>query len=246
MSNDFLDNLEREGADPFKGLETETPSESLTEKEPEKEKPEEGKVETPVAEPVPFHKDPRWIKREQEAESLRATNERIERELGELRRSRETPSDVQVPEWFTKLYGENTEAWKAYSAREQQQQQEITQRVIQHQQQQQQAQQAEATRWNKWVDDEIAALQADGKTFDRNKLLKVMVDFGPTTNDSFDFKKGYAIYEKLEGGTTEEKSQARKELADSMTKTSAGAPKTKGALSAAELRGRSWQSLSID
>lgn len=227
-----IEEIEREGADPFAALEKEAPSESLPEKKPEGDAPKEG-VNTPE-ENVPFHKDPRWIKREQEAEQLRA-------EVASLKELR-SPTE-EVPEWFKELYGDNQLAWNKYSERERQREEEIEKRVIDRQTQQVQQQQAEVQHWSKWVDDQIAGLEKEGKTFDRNKLIKTMLDYRPTDEENnFDFKKGYEIYQALEGKDPA-KSQARKELADTVTKSTPSEPAKKDFMTSKDLRHRSWANL---
>lgn len=234
--DDFLADFKQEGEDPFVKTE-ETPSDSPTEKKEEGDKPETGDN---TSEQVPFHKHPRWIEREKELNDLKAREEATAKEIAELRamQSRPTGQDA-IPQWFEKLYGANQEAWVAYRDREKVREEEIEQRVIERQKQTQQQQVAEQKKWEGWVDAEVARLQGEGKVFDRNKLLKVMVDYGPTTGDSFDFNKGYAIYEKLEAPDTE-KSQARKQLADQTTTSTRGEKPKKDYMTTADLRHKSW------
>ena len=256
MSENILADVDEEGEiEDFQDLdkEKETPSESPAEKEPkdeeEKDKPEESddsKKEgdnTPEKE-LPFHEHPRWKAREEELNTLREENEITARELAELKEevSKKAEPEGEVPDWFIELYGDNKTAWRKYEVHEQEKEQAIEAKLLERQEQTRKKNEDETLKWNKWVDDEISKLQEEGKKFDRNKLIKVMLDYSPTTNNSFDFQKGYKIYEKLE---TEDpaKSNARKELADATTKTDKTEKKSKDYMTSNELRGKSWHEL---
>lgn len=240
---DILADVKQEGSDPFAGM-GETPSESLPEKKEEGE--EAPVVEEEKDENVPFHKHPRWIERENELSELRESNETTSRELEELKAMKETQSkgDSEIPAWFSELYGENEKAWQKYNEHEQQRTEEIETRILTKQQEEAQKQVDETNKWNKWVDSEVDRLKEDGHTFDRNKLIKVMLDYSPTdANNNLDFEKGIKIYEAMEGEPDTAKSDARKVLADTATTTTKGEPAKKDYMTQADLRNRSWGSL---
>lgn len=252
MSDDFLATVAKEGTDPFATLETDTSPESPTETKPEGDskavKPEEG-ARTPE-ENLPFHKHPRWIERENELSSLREREEATARELAELKVFKEetakrlAPETSQIPDWFKELYGENDVAWQKYREHESARDQAIEQRFIERQEKAQKQQADETAHWNKWVDSEITKLQAEGNTFDRNKLIKTMLDFRPTDEQgNFDFKAGLKIYQAMEEKPSPDAANARKEIADTVTKATRGETPKKDYMTAADLRGRSMMSL---
>jgi hypothetical protein len=247
--NDILADVKVEGKDTFDNLtqEKDTLTESLPAKEPEAVKPEEG--ESTPEKDIPFHKHPRWIEREREAEELRAKVEEDQRIIAELKSFKEEiaqklPHDSVVPDWFQELYGNNQVAWQKYSEYDKQQREQIKRDIIAEQEQARSQIAEESNRWNKWVDTEIDKLSSDGAKFDKNKLIKVMLDYRPTDeNNNFDFKAGLKIYQALEGNDNSA-SQARKELADTTTRSSSrGEPKKKDYMTPADLRNRSWMSL---
>lgn len=215
-------------------------SESLPEEHQEEETPAEGDV--PAEDNLPFHKHPRWIERENELQEIREREEAMVAELAELKAQKSTRGE-EIPPWFSELYGDNQVAWNKYSEHEQARTEEIEARIIARQQEAQTKEVQEAEHWNKWVDSQIDELADTGKKFDRNKLIKVMLDYSPTdAENNLDFDKGYAIYEALEGKPDTAKSEARKQLADTTTVTKGETPK-KDYLTPAELRNRSWGSL---
>lgn len=234
-------NVEKEGNNPFPDTEA-TPPEPQPGNEDQKEEPAPEAVADP--EPIPFHKHPRWIEREQKLQEL-------EREVEELR-SRPAPTpqpaiSTEIPLWFQDLYGDNQQAWEAYQQHEEERIRVVEERAIARLKEEQQKAVEETQKWDKWVDDQITELEADGHKFDRNKLIKVMIDYSPTDeNNNLDFRKGYAIYQALETQAPRDtaKSDARKEIADQVTQVSPKAePKQKDYLTPAELRNRSMSSL---
>lgn len=240
-----LADVEFEGTkDPFIDTETDTPSDSPAENEPEADKPVE--VETPkegeptADEPVntpednlPFHKHPRWIEREKELEELRAFKETIEPKLSEfdqVKSQMETTKNEIIPEWFVELYGDNEKAWAKYSERETLRDQEIEQRAIERFEKQQEQKIAEAQAAQqaqeeaqandlKFVEDGFKSLESQGKQFNRNELAKFMLDNPITDNENnLDFAKSFNLFEKLQVPKDTTHTQARKQLADDMTK----------------------------
>lgn len=244
--NKILADIPQEGANPFGGVEEETPSESLPEKKEEEVQETDDSKKEETDENVPFHKHPRWIERENELKELKERDDANAREIAELKamtESRNTGNST-IPEWFSELYGDNETAWNKYNEHEQARTEEIETRIIARQKEEEQKALQETEQWNRWVDTEITSLKDEGNDFDRNKLIKVMLDYSPTDeNNNLDFKKGFAIYQALESKPDNGKSKAHKELADKTTATTKGEPVTKDYMTPSDLRNRSWGSL---
>ncbi len=255
--NEILADVKQEGdTDPFANLEKETPSDSPAENKPEEDKPvetpQEGevKVDEPLNTPednIPFHKHPRWIETRKELEDLRAFKESVEPRLSEFEQVKESmekkSTNEEIPDWFVELYGENAAAWSKYSAREAAREEAIEQRAIERLERKQQEKQLEDQKWVKFVDEGFSSLESQGKKFNRNELANFMLE-NPITdgNNNLDFAKSYALFEKL-NPPKEVNTQAKKELADTMAKSSAAQPKSKDYMTPAELRGKSWNQL---
>ena len=247
MIEDIFADVPKEGENPFKDMEKETPPESQPEKEPKADKPEEGD-NTPDEKNLPFHEHPRWKEREKELKELRERDETTAKELADLKAFKEktektfAPQETKIPDWFRELYGDNEIAYQKYQEHEQSKEQEIEQRILAKQQEEVQKTAQETAKWSKWVEDNITKLEEDGAKFDRNKLIKTMLDYRPTDEaGNFDFQKGYKIYEAL---NPEEKPdiEARKKIADTSISKKGESPK-KDYMTSAELRRQSWQSL---
>lgn len=258
--NELLADVKQEGT-PIADL-VETPSDSPTEKETEKDKPAEG--ENTPEDNLPFHKHPRWIERENELKTLRERDEQTARELAELKSFKEETSkrfepDSEVPEWFQKLYGDNKEAYKAYEVEHKRELAEIEQGIITRQQEAILQAEAENKKWLGWVDTGIKNLEKEigidltsendkdvnGNPVNatRNEILKLMLDYG-TTDESgnYDFKKGYEIYKLMHQNDTNN-SQDRKKLADTITKSSNTVRKEKDYMTLNDTRRKSWATL---
>ncbi len=264
--NEFLADVKQEGSDPFEQIEKdleantekETPSESLPVKEPEADKPGEGQ-DTPE-DNLPFHKHPRWIERENELRTLREQREADAQAIAELATFKEETTkrftqseESTIPEWFSELYGDNPIAWQKYSEHEKQKEAEIEQRFFARQEEtrkqeveKQQQENQKVVLANEWIDNEITRLESEGKKFDRNELLLIMTETRPTTADgsSFDFNAGYRTYElRHQNDVNPAKSQARKQLADTTSKSSVGERKVPDYHTPASLRNKSWNQL---
>lgn len=252
--NAILADVKVEGHDPFDDMEKETPPESPAGNEPVKKEPEGG--ENTPDDNVPFHKHPRWIERENELKSLKEKEEENQRVIAELNSFKEeaqqklqtiAPKDANIPDWFVELYGDNATAWQKYEEHERKRELEIETNLLNRQEQARKQSQQEAEKWNGWVESEIAKLKDEGKEFDRNELIKTMLDYRPTDDkNNFDFKKGYAIYEALKGRSSAEdgaRSQARKQIADTTVRSSPASKKSKDYMTTGELRKVSWGQL---
>ena len=239
---DIFADFKKEGENPFQDMGEETPTESQTVNEPEEDVTDTSKEEK---ESVPFHKHPRWIEREQELQELRERDAERDRQIAELLAAQERTKETStIPDWFVELYGDNQTAWEKYSAHEQARTAEIEARVLAKQQEEQKKAAQEEQFYAKWVDEQVDALETSGLKFDRNELIKIMVEYSPTDGDNnLDFRKGYAIYEALHTKPDTEKSDARKQLADTTTTTSRNDAPKKDYMTPADLRNRSWGSL---
>ena len=243
---EILVDVKKEGLDPFEALEKETPSDSPAVEEPKEvvkeDKPVEG--DNTPEDNVPFHKHPRWIERENELNELKVKADEFEQFKQEIA-EKSKPSDTKVPDWFVELYGDNEVAYRKYEEHEKARTEEIEARVIEKQEQARTQAVHESQKWNKWVEDEIGKLEAEGKQFDRNKFINTMLTYRPTDeNNNFDFQAGYKIYEALELKEVDPaKSQARKQFADTATATSKGEKKAQDFQTPETLRNKSWHSL---
>jgi hypothetical protein len=252
--NEILADVKNEGdTDPFKELdsekeadpesdkEKETPSESHTEKEPKVEEPVQG--DNTDDKDVPFNK--RW---EKHAENLKAELEnKHQEEMVSLRQELEAriPKNENIPDWFTELYGDNEVAWQKYAEHSRKERDEIKSELLAEQEANHQRAIEDERYWNNWVEEGIKGLQDEGKKFERNELIKVMLDYRPTDNmGGFDFQAGYKILEAIkEKEIDPAHSQARKRLADTTTKSSHSEKVTKDYMTSNELRGKSWNQI---
>lgn len=242
--------------DPFKDIkEDETPSESQPETKEKDVEPVSG--DTPKDEPestektkpsededTPFHK--RWEKREEKLnaewqEKFDSFKQGIEKTVDEKKQ------DGNIPDWFSELYGDNQVAWQKYSEHDNARTEEIEKRIIERQEQAKKKETDESTKWERWVDDEVDKLKSEGLTFDKNELIKTVIDWRPTDEKgNYDLRKAYDILEmqKAKDNVVDKvKSDARKVIADTTTKTTKGEAPKKDYLTSHDLRGKTWNQL---
>ena len=251
--DNVLANIPKEGGDPFEGLGEETSTESLPEKKQEEVKPVQGN--NTEEDNIPFHKHPRWIERDNELRSLRERDEAREKEIADLREFRKNTdqklsdmpnSNTVVPQWFKTLYGDNIEAWEQYSEHDKATREEMKSEILEAQRQEVQKAQDQEKYWVKWVDTEMGKLEAKGYKFDRDELAQVILKTRPSDEKgNLDFEAGYETYIARKGTqpSTTPQSQARKQIADSVGKTSRGEPIKKDYMTSNDLRNKSWNQL---
>lgn len=244
--------------------EEETPAESPADNKSEEESPassgdkEEAKAESNNSEDedknLPFHKHPRWKQMYEENRQLREEQQRLKQEVDQrltsVQSMAQQAKSVQLPERFVKLYGDNEEAWRLYKEEQDALKAEIKQEILRERESQETAKQEAVRKGEEYVQTSLQTLQEEGIRFDRNELMKFMVDFKekygtlPTDeNDNIDFRKGYDLMMALKQDKNVEasaKSQARKKIADATATTSKGEPEEKEYLTAAELRKMHW------
>ena len=242
MLNEALSDVKVEGDnDPFKDLtkEKETPSESATEKEPIKD---EATPALNTEKQVPFHEDPRW--QEMHAKAKRV--DELEAQIAELNAFRDETKEKfskdgeKIPSWF----GGDLDAWNAYKADLAEERKSIKEELRAEQIAEKEQAEAQQQHWNNWVDENLTKLEASGKKFDRNELIKVMLETRPTDqNGNFDFEAGYKTYEYRKA-VDPVKSQARKAFADSTSRSSRGeGEKARDYRTPADFRGKSWNAV---
>jgi hypothetical protein len=180
--------------------EKETPPESSTEKKTETEESpsQEGEEalaeDTPEEENLPFHKHPRWQELQDE---LKTTREELEK--FKTAKDEKTETDVSLPKWGVKLYGDDAvskEAYQDYLTEESQKVESIKSKIKAEEEERQKREQEETDKWNKWVDQEVETLKADGKKFDKNELLNIALKYRPIDEQgNVSLQKAYDIYE---------------------------------------------------
>ena len=215
----------------------EAPAESPTETtEADKEAPPSDGAEPENnqndTKPTPYHLDPRWQKIRSENEELRTTVQKMREDLEAKLAS--VPAAPRPPdEDFVKLFGEDPEAMRRWQNLQKKTADSIKEELRAEMRHEAEAEQKILQESHRYVDESLEALEAEGKKFDRNELMKFMIDFKekygalPSDDaDNIDFHKGYELMMEMkarEVAVQKEKLDERKKLADFTT-----SPKTKG------------------
>lgn len=196
--------------------EDKTASESQPEKK-ETVEPSQGDTKTPEAQ-VPFHKHPRWQKTQETLKQYEARIADFEKKLAE-----KDSQTVEPPEWWKKQYGDTPESKQRY--------QQVTskdgeldwikQSILKEIDQRTQANQSQTKEAEEYVETQLQELTDEGQKFDRNTLLKFMVDFqeefGPGSlldaEGNYDFRKGLSLMQRLNPEQQDESGETKKALA---------------------------------
>ncbi len=214
--------------------EVKLPSESLTEKETKvKEPSQKGEQQDNTSEEkLPFHKHPRWIKQQKENETLRQEIEKLkslETRFNEIEPNlkKEVPT---APQWWVDRYGNDEKSlqnYQEYAETTKQERDRIKQEVVSELQREQEAKSQEATKANEYVESQIAEMQDEGIEFDRNELMKFMVDyqdeFGASglldDKGNYDFRKSLNLMQRMSPKAEDTTSDTRKKIAGDAMKT---------------------------
>lgn len=107
--------------------------------------------------------------RNEEREKIEALEQRIN-EMGQ------SNMDTNIPERFVKLYGDDPEIWNEYNAMNQEQKEEWKAEVLHEINSANKNMQEEQERFVESYELQLDELEDSGRTFDRNKLMKFIVD----------------------------------------------------------------------
>jgi hypothetical protein len=250
--NTFLANLKQEGGDPFAELEnkeTDTPADSPAETKPEEAKPNEGEsTKEPVVntqeEEEPFHR--RWKVREEKLKT--ELEEKFQRDLELTKQELEqryAPKGKQpAPQFLTDMVGDNEQVAKSFNQYERDLIEKAKFEFSQEQERKIQAQQQEEQKWNNWIDDQVESLKEEGHQFDRNELLKTVLDYRPTDqNNNYDFKAALKILQLQKPKESNKSVAAKKAIADTTTSGSQGESSPRDYVTAKDIRNIGWSSL---
>jgi hypothetical protein len=251
MSDTFMASLQQEDTDPFAnvGTEKENTDASPAETKPEVDEPNEGETtKEPVVntqeEDEPFHR--RWKVREEKLKN--ELEEKFQSDLENYKREVEQklPQGKQTaPQFLTDMVGENEQVAKNFSQYEQQLKESVKREIFEEQERARVAAQKDEQKWNSWIDSEVEKLADEGHTFDRNELLKTVLDYRPTDeNNNYDFKAALKILQLQKPVVdNSKKTAARKAIADTTVSSPQGESEPKQYMTAKDLRHKGWNSL---
>lgn len=226
----------------------ETPPASPAETTKEEEKATASGQDTDDEKEVPFHKHPRFQEIIHSNSDLKEKLELANKAIEELKTVKKV-EDEPIAGWFKELYGENEDAWKIYNTQSKRDREETKREILAELENKSKSQEQESVKWNNWVDNEVIKLAEDGHKFDRNKLMKIMVDYKPTDETgNLDFNKGIDLYEKLykEEPIDKDKSNIKKKIADTTTSAGKSIQDKPAFLTAKQLRYKSFTTLAED
>lgn len=171
--------------------------------------------------PLAFHEHPRFKELIEEKNTLANQVKEMAARLEEVNKNLAPKEQVKVPSWLQKSVGENPEIFNEFNSWLSEIENRIEQKTFEKFQSTKTQEQAQAQKWEKYVNDSVAKLQADGKKFDRNELLAITEKYLPTdVSGNIDFEKAYELYEMTKA-KDKPSNEAQKKVAGA-----AGADKT--------------------
>lgn len=257
---------EKKGSEEKETTPDSPPEKNQTEESPSPEGEKEPKPpsNTQDESKLPFHKQSRWIERENQWKNKLSEYEKrlaaYEQSLNEVKeRPSNNANPTQLPERFVRLYGDNPEAYQLYQQEMRDWAKQVKEDLKLEQQRQEEQKQTVLKESNEYIESSLSSLEefvtSQGQSFDRNEFMKFMVDlkekYGVLPSDeedNIDFSKGFSLFQDMKQEKAAEqkaKSSARKELADftsSSTKTKSDS-KSRDYLTSQDLRKMDWDDL---
>lgn len=203
--------------------------EDKTSTESQSEKKEEV-IET-KEENIPFHEHPRWIKLQEDKKHLSEELEETRRKVEELANSNRKEEPINVPQWWKDQYGSeetSVENYKQYLTNNEEFKanlKEELKRELETEKENQETQTREAKeKADTYVEEQLQSLKEQGKQFDKNELLKFMLDFEKEYNipivytdgelkGNYNFTKAYELMTKLNPKDKSDATSKKKEIA---------------------------------
>jgi hypothetical protein len=246
-----------------KSKEDKTPSESSPEKkEAVKEPSQKGeqkeavkpKTDNTPAEQLPFHKHPRWIKTQETIKEYEKRVSDYDKRIAELEKGKDT---LVLPDWWKTRYGDTPESKKSYenyAANTKAERDRLKEEIKSDIQNKSETETKNQQKADEYVNTSLAEMKDEGLAFERNELLKFMVDFQKEygagslldTEGNYDFRKSLALMQKMQPKEPDATKDNQKKIgADIMrTKVRTASDKNIPSISRKALRGN-WRDAGI-
>lgn len=233
MADELFAEVKGEGATldidkAFERLETkgEEPSESRAEKEGDatggdkKENTQEAPKDSA-----------RWAQMRREIAQAKADAKAAKDEATALKNA---SKETSLPDWWKKQYGDTAESKERYQLVTQKDGELdwIKNNILTELDQRSQAEQSQTQEGEEYVDTQIAEMSEEGLKFDRNSLLKFMVDFQEEfgagslldNEGNYDFRKSLKLMERLQEEEVDESTDTKKQLAATANRSKSSTP----------------------
>lgn len=192
--------------------ETATPSESQPENKGAQQASQPAD-NTVADKPEPFHKHPRWIKTQTE---LKETREKLEK----LESERAQGQPITIPDWWKSQNGDTPESKERYEAVLKGELPWLKDQILQEIRNEQQQEQQQTKQGEEYVETQLTEMKDEGAAFERNALLKFMVDFQEEygagalldADGNYDFRKSLKLMNQLQPTEPQDKT-IQKQLA---------------------------------
>lgn len=169
---------------------------------------------------TPFHKHPRWIKTQETLKDYEKRLADYETKMKEF--EKKNVSEV-LPDWWKSKYGETPESRKGYSdyvVATQAERDRIKDEIRNELKTDSEKQSNSQKEADEYVNVQMAEMRDEGLDFERNELLKFMVDFqkefGPGSllddKGNYDFRKSLALMQKMSPKAPDASIEAKKKI----------------------------------
>lgn len=188
---------------------------------------------------TPLHKDARFKRVIEERNRERAEKRELLERLERLEKGTKDPSKPSTtkPAWFAKYFGDDEEAWQGFQQMTASAKEEAKAEAIAELKREQETSSKELQHWERVNNERMDELEEEGETFDRNALVKLLVQ-RPIydAEGNLDFRTGLEIL-KMKGGKPSNIADKRAAGAKATgTARSSSEPKKKDGLTSEDIR----------
>lgn len=238
----------------FDRLDAKDKGENPTESQPVKkttDSPSQKGKSTSSEEKTPFHKHPRWIKTQETLKQYESRIAEFEKKVQDFEKGKK---EVSLPKWWADVYGDSDDSKKRFGEYEtatQGERERLRDEIKSDLKQEVEQEQSQAKEGEQYVSDQLAEMADEGLKFERNKLLKFMVDFQSEygagslldANGNYDFRKALKLQQQIQPDETNPQSITRKNLASNSnrSKVSSQSSSTVPTVSRHALRKGGWR-----
>lgn len=199
-------------------------------------------------EKLPFHRHPRWKAMREELKKRDIALEELKQSIESLKQTKDKSEEPRtIPTEFVELFGDNPEHWEKFRKLTTSQAESIVSDRLRQMEEKQSKAANESTRWNQWVDEQMASLSEetglsleDPDSSERNEILKVALEYSPTdAQGNVDLKKSYELWKALKA--VPKKAEEKKKVAALTVDDKAHGSQPEKVVGFHELKGKNWR-----
>lgn len=230
INAEIPEGVEVEGT-PIKDEPETTGAESQTENKQAEKEPSQKGENTTAEDNVPFHKHPRWIKKQHDLEEAQERIAQLEETLKDAEPLLKglKNQNVEMPDWWKSTYGDSEDSSKAYRIyldNSKAERDKIKEEVLQEIESRSSKEIEAEKNSEESLKEQVADMKAEKMDFDEHKLAQFMLDyekeFGPAglldESGQYDMRKSLRLMQRMNPTVPDTSTEKKKQVASDTMK----------------------------